>query len=393
MSIIFLKLLLENKKFKKLKKIILTLATVLLSMVFTNAQTTEKEVKFGGRIMYDMAAWGAEEFDYTGSEFRRVRFYSSGEMYGTVKYKLQLDFSGGKISFKDVWMELNKLPIQGNLRGGHFKEPIRLEALTSSKYITFMERGLPIAMSPERNTGAMYHTTIGRKLSFQTGIFRQSDDFGNDKTANNNISITSRATFLAINDGNRLLHLGVANSKRKNNNKTYSVSSRAENHLGNKLISINKEQVNHVNIFSGEMSYINGPISLQAEALQTIINAIPEIERSFIVNHEIISYYGQISYFLTGESRSYKGSIAGFGRVNPKNNYGKNGWGAFEVAARFSAINMQENGSLEDITIGLNWHLNPNTRIMFNYVKGEMANELGEITIENAVMMRIQLDF
>ena len=30
---------------------------------------------------------------------------------------------------------------------------------------------------------------------------------------------------------------------------------------------------------------------------------------------------------------------------------------------------------------------------MFNYVKGEMANELGEITIENAVMMRVQLDF
>jgi len=376
-----------------MNKIILTLVTVLLSMVFANAQTTEKEVKFGGRIMYDMATWGAEEFDNTGAEFRRVRLYSSGEIYGTVKYKLQLDFSAGKISFKDVWMELNKLPVKGNIRVGHFKEPLRLEALTSSKYITFMERGLPIAMSPERNTGAMYHTTIGKKLSLQTGIFRQSDDFGNDKTANNNINITSRASYLAINDGNKLLHLGVANSKRKSNDKSYNFSSRAENHLGNKLISVNKEQVNYVNIFSGEMSYVNGPISLQMEALQTTINSIPEIERSFIINHEIISYYGQVSYFLTGESRSYKNSLSGFGRVNPKNNYGENGWGAFEVAARFSAIDMEEDGSLEDITIGLNWYLNPNTRIMFNYVKGEMVNELGAITIENAVMMRVQLDF
>jgi len=376
-----------------MNKIILTLVTVLLSMVFANAQTNEKEVKFGGRIMYDMATWGAEEFDNTGAEFRRVRLYSSGEIYGTVKYKLQLDFSAGKISFKDVWMELNKLPVKGNIRVGHFKEPLRLEALTSSKYITFMERGLPIAMSPERNTGAMYHTTIGKKLSLQTGIFRQSDDFGNDKTANNNINITSRASYLAINDGNKLLHLGVANSKRKSNDKSYNFSSRAENHLGNKLISVNKEQVNYVNIFSGEMSYVNGPISLQMEALQTTINSIPEIERSFIINHEIISYYGQVSYFLTGESRSYKNSLSGFGRVNPKNNYGENGWGAFEVAARFSAIDMEEDGSLEDITIGLNWYLNPNTRIMFNYVKGEMVNELGAITIENAVMMRVQLYF
>ena len=376
-----------------MKKIILTIATVLLNMALTNAQTNEKEVKFGGRIMYDIAAWGAGEFDYTGSEFRRVRFYSSGKMYGTVKYKLQLDFSGGKISFKDVWMELNKLPIQGNLRVGHFKEPLRLEALNSSKYITFMERGLPIAMSPERNTGAMYHTNFGKKLFIQSGIFRKSDDFGNDKNANNNISITSRATFLAINKGNKLLHLGVANSKRKNNNKTYSFSSRAENHLGNKLISINKEEVNYVNIFSGEVAYVNGPISLQAEALKTTINKVPDIERSFIINHEIISYYGQISYFLTGETKSYKSSLSGFGRIKPKNNYGENGWGAFELAARFSAIDMQENGSLEDVTVGLNWYLNPNTRIMFNYVKGEMANELGEITIENAVMMRVQLDF
>jgi phosphate-selective porin len=54
---------------------------------------------------------------------------------------------------------------------------------------------------------------------------------------------------------------------------------------------------------------------------------------------------------------------------------------------------MQESGSLEDVTIGLNWYLNPNTRMMFNYVKGEMVNELGKITIENAVMMRVQLDF
>ena len=77
-----------------MNKIILALATVSLSITFSNAQTTEKEVKFGGRIMYDMAAWGADEFDYTGSEFRRVRLYSSGKMYGTVKYKIQLDFSG-----------------------------------------------------------------------------------------------------------------------------------------------------------------------------------------------------------------------------------------------------------------------------------------------------------
>ena len=153
-----------------------------------------------------------------------------------------------------------------------------------------------------------------------------------------------------------------------------------------------KEKVKDINIIAGEIAYVDGSLSLQVEALQTNINTETG-QWNTLRDHEIISYYGQVSYFLTGESRSYKGSLVGFGRISPKNNYGENGWGAFEVAARFSAIDMEEDGSLEDITIGLNWYLNPNTRIMFNYVKGEMVNELGAITIENAVMMRVQLDF
>ena len=380
-----------------MKKPIFILAIALLSTVFANAQTAEcwvsnHQITYGGRIMYDMAIWGEEEFDNTGSEFRRVRLYSSGTMYSNVKYKLQLDFAGGKIAFKDVWMELNKLPIQGNVKIGHFKEPLRLEGLTSSKYITFMERGLPIAMTPERNTGAMYHTIIGEKLSFQAGVFRKSDAFGNDKTANNNLNITSRATYLAMNDGDKLLHLGIANSRRKTNDKTYSFSSRAENHLGNNLMDVNyKNQVQNVNIIAGEVAYVNGSLSLQGEALQTTINT--EIGQwNTPITHEIMSYYGQVSYFLTGESRSYKSSLAGFGRVKPNNNYGENGWGALEVAARFSAINSQEDGSLEDITFGLNWYLNSNTRVMLNYVMGEMTKGT-EVIVENAVMMRVQLDF
>ena len=54
---------------------------------------------------------------------------------------------------------------------------------------------------------------------------------------------------------------------------------------------------------------------------------------------------------------------------------------------------MKEDGSLEDFTIGLNWYLNPNTRVMLNYVMGELTDGVGEVITENAVMMRIQLDF
>ena len=373
-----------------MKKTILALSAALLTFVNVNAQTPDKEMKFGGRIMYDMAVWENTTNDVatqmSGTEFRRVRFYNSGKIYGNVKYKLQLDFAGGKIAFKDVWMELNKLPIKGNLRVGHFKEPLRLEAITSSKYITFMERSFAIAMSAERNSGAMYHTTFGEKISLQTGVFREGDSFGNDKESTNNVNITSRITYLAMNDDSKTLHLGASNSIRKNSGNSYGFSSRAENHLGNKLMSVSFEDVDKTNILGGEIAYVNNALSVQAEYLQTTVIGATETELS--------SYYGQISYFLTGERKTYKNSLSGFGSVKPNNNYGENGWGAIELAVRLSSMDLTtaNAGTLEDITVGINWYLNPNTRVMLNYVMGEMING-EEIITEDAVMMRVQLGF
>lgn len=383
-----------------MRKQILTLGLTVLAIGFVNAQESEKkadrlpkEIKFGGRIMYDMAAWntttGNAVSEMTGVEFRRVRFYNSGEMYEKVKYKLQLDFSGGEISYKDVWIELGGLPMNGSLRVGHFKEPLRLEALTSSKYITFMERALPIAFSPERNTGVMFHANVNT-ISMQAGVFREGDDFGNDKTSKNNVNATGRITCLAINEGDRLLHIGAAMSRRKNSDGTYGFSLRAENHLGTKLLETDFSNVEEANIKGLEMAYVNGSFSIQGEYVTTTISANNE--------YGLNGYYGQISYFITGESRPYKNSYSGFNRVAPKKNFGSDSRGAIELVARISQMDCSEsmNGVLKDKTVGLNWYLNPNTRIMFNYVIGGFTERDGtdEVTTnENTLQVRIQVDF
>ena len=331
----------------KMRKIILISIVVITSTSYLNAQTTDKKIEFGGRIMYDMATWGSDDFENAGSEFRRVRLFSSGTIYENVKYKLQLDFANGDI--------------------------------------TFMERGLPIAMSVERNSGVMYHNTFGERLSLQTGVFLNADDFGNDKTVNSAINATSRLTYLSINSEEKLLHLGIAGSIRNiSSSGGYNVSTRAENHLGTKLLAYENYD-NDAILLAYETSYVNKSFSIQGEYVQSEIGN----------NDFLSSYYGQVSYFITGESRTYKNSLSGFGRVKPINNYGENGWGAFEIAARVSQMDLSsvENGTLDDITLGLNWYLNPNTRVMMNYVMGEMTNYQGEITKENAVMMRVQLDF
>lgn len=99
-------------------------------------------------------------FSKNGNEFRRARLFTSWTIYNNVDFKLQIDFSGGEVTLKDAFITIKELPVVGNFRVGHFIEPFRLEALTSSKYITFMERGLPISTIPERNTGFMLFNEV-----------------------------------------------------------------------------------------------------------------------------------------------------------------------------------------------------------------------------------------
>lgn len=354
----------------------------------TTSSDGDFKLKFGGRIMFDYAFWntninGTDE-SFSGSEFRRVRLFNSGQVYKNVKYKVQFDFDGEGASFKDVYMEITKLPFLGNVKVGHFKEPFRLEALTSSKYMTFMERALPIAFSPERNVGLMLHNSfMDNKLSIQAGIFQNGLS---DEEQNGNRNITSRISYLPINNNDQLLHLGIGFSNRKNSDKTYSVSTRPENHMGNKLISASIENVEQTNLIGTEMAWVMGPLSVQGEYIMNTVDADE--------TYNFTSYYGQISYFLTGEKRKYKNSLAGFDRVSPGKNLGNDGMGALELAARYSSMDLSEanGGILNDITLGLNWYLNPSTRIMFNYVMG-VADVNSEDINENTLQMRMQIDF
>jgi phosphate-selective porin OprO/OprP len=387
-----------------MKKLIVFVIFVISSFTYLKAQLSNNEVKFGGRIMYDISLWETiiddEVTQMTGVEFRRVRFFNSGKLFGNTNYKLQLDYSGGVISYKDVWIELEGLPFDGSLRVGHFKEPFRLEALTSSKYITFMERALPNAFSPERNTGVMYQLNLKDKISIQAGLFRESDIYGNDINSTSNVNATARVTYLVINDDHKLLHLGAAVSKRQNSDNTYGFSVRPENHLGTKLLTVSFENVDETNITGFEIAYISGPLSLQGEYILTTVSS-ESWGSSFMdlnIEHELSGYYAQLSYFLTGESRAYKSSYAGFNRVKPINNYGSNGNGAIELVARLSKMDLSKSnmGTLDDTTIGINWYLNPNTRVMLNYVLADLRAGDGSgdvMTTENTIQCRVQIDF
>jgi phosphate-selective porin OprO/OprP len=93
-------------------------------------------------------------------------------------------------------------------------------------------------------------------------------------------------------------------------------------------------------------------------------------------NAVLNGFYVEGSWFLTGESRSsfYRTQFGSFDRIIPLNNFSITGahWGAWQLAARFSRMDTDsgaiQGGRLDDITGGINWYLNPNTRVTVNYI-------------------------
>lgn len=365
------------------------------------------KLKFGGRIHLDHAyfsqdddldaAFGELE-SQDGTEFRRARLFMSGVLYKNVEFKLQMDFAGGLARMKDAYIGVKNIPVIGRIRVGHMKEPLRYDALTSSKYITFMERAIPADLANERNNGILLmNDFFDNRLSIQTGIFRNADGFGNDKEAAKDVAWTSRITTLAINDieKERLLHFGFSYSYRKPDRKEYKISVRPKSHLANKYISTGYiEGVETVNIINFEAAFTSGPFTFQGEYLGSSVKQdLPDFSETYKFNN----YYGQISYFLTGEHRPYKNSYATFGRLKPKKIFMNGGIGAWEMALRYTHTDLNSGsingGEQGDITFGTNWYLNSATRIMFNYVWTDInKKDVGSGNL-NILELRFQIDF
>ncbi|MEA3496367.1 MAG: porin, partial [Bacteroidota bacterium] len=335
------------------------------------------KLKFGGRLMTDWAIFSQDDSMESnfgelkpGAEFRKIWFYNSGQIYNNIKYKVQLSFDGGEVVLKDVFIEMTDIPLLGNIRFGHFKEPFRFDVITSSKNVLFMENSLHTGFANTRSTGVMIHNNfLDKKISFQTGVFFNSDKQGNPLNSYD-YNFTSRLTALAFVNENKTkyLHLGSSYSLRIIDD-VYNIKSKPESHLCNTYLNTNDiDFISNLNLIGTEAYLVLGSFSFQSEY------TISSVDRGTKDDYSFSALYGQVGFYLTGEHKSYKSALSPVGRTYPKNNVGngKNGIGAWELALRYSSIDLNskdiKGGKLHDIAMGVNWYLNPATKIIANYI-------------------------
>lgn len=328
--------------------------------------------------------------------FRRARLYLSGTIYENLEFKFEYDMAGGDADFKDVYAALKEIPFIGRVQAGHFKEPFSLEELTSSNHITFMERSVANAFAPSRSTGLMIGNHCEKVATWAVGVFRDADDYGDDDNegTGSDWAFTGRVTVCPLYDdeGKTVVHLGVAASHRNPNGDQVQLQVRPEIRTRNEFINTGVLPAEAVNLFGGEAAVVVGPFSAQAEYILTVIDE----DTIDATNPRYYGWYVEAGFFVTGENRRYDPQRGAFTRVRPAKNLGEDGgFGAVEIAARMSQIDLNDRavstdtGEMTSFTLGTNWYLNPNARVMVNWVhadrdRAEPYDFLG---------MRFQVDF
>jgi phosphate-selective porin OprO and OprP len=372
------------------------------------------KLKIGGRLQNDFG-WFSEGDDIKaagfdsqdGTEFRRSRMYIGGTIYENLEFKSQFDYSGNDAEFRDVYVAIKNVPKIGKIKIGHYKEPFGLENYTSNNNHVFMDSSFINAFSPGYNIGVSVNNTLfNDRVAYTLGVFKETTS-SNEKavgdSAGNNF--TGRITGLPVwAEGEKYIHLGLTASHKDLEGREYAPKIRVGAHLTEKLVGLvdtppsnNAEiEADSVDLLGLEAVFVRGAFHTEAEYQSASIDG-----ESGFADADFDAYYVQAGYFLTGEHKGYKVDSGKFDRVRPNKTFSlreNKGMGAWELVGRYSSLDLEDNGyqggTLQDYSIGVNWYLNPNMRIMLNYVHGELEDGIlgdGEDDDLDYIMARFQV--
>lgn len=310
-----------------------------------------------------------------GSELRRSRLAVAGVFLKDWQYKVEYEFSG-TTSITDAYVAYTALkPVTITL--GQFKQPFGMEALAADKNVTFMERGLPFAFVTTRAPGAMVGTS-GANWSVNGGFF--GEPVGNAQAGDEGYGAVARVTYAPWLEANRVIHLGLAGTWRKPTDenstnatgpkfKTVRFRSKPEsNILAQRFVDTGEiRNVDEYQLEGLEAAAQVGAASVQAEYHWV------QVKRDGAATLDFSGWYTQAAYTLTGEARPYRADRGFFEGIRPARAFGKDGWGAFEIAARVSDIDLTDDtilgGRERNAAVAFNWYLNPILKVSANVVK------------------------
>jgi phosphate-selective porin OprO and OprP len=319
-------------------------------------------------------------------------------------------------------------PFGGKLaiEGGVMDLPYTLDEASSSNDIPFMERAASgitatnIAAGDFRSTfGARWYTDrfwAGAYVTGPTTGAIHSASSINPPGTTEQYGTIARVAGQVLSGDNYSLHIGgdaewliqpphnlIANTQ------TLTLSDRPELRIDpTTLVSTAAiAGASGAQVYSAEAAGTYGPLFFQGEYFWY------NVDRNAFAPLPSLKFqggYAEAAYVLTGETRHYNAGSAAYGGIAPANPFSLSGggWGAWEIAGRFSTIDLNDRlafangvaGGRQTIyTLALNWYVSGNVRLMLDYLHGNVAKQISPTNFGDAgakfdaIAMRTQVAF
>jgi phosphate-selective porin OprO/OprP len=367
--------------------------------------------KIGAKFAVDAAGFvtGKEFTGFDGGvELRRARVYARGDclLLLPVSYEIEIGYIPSSFYIENSYLQFHNLgffDFLGSFKVGQYQVPMGLENYGSSRDLMFMESASPVtALAPGVNAGMQVGKPVfGERMTWALGFFTDGVGVGSDfgEATKGFGRAVGRMTGLPIfsrepehPESQRLLHLGVSASLVYAGENTVRYRSRPESHLAPYVVDTSDIEADGAVTLGAEAAWVHGPLCVQGELLHSWVKANSGKDVNFG------GFYGSASWSLTGESRPYDRAQGTFGRLIPKRNFdfGKGGWGAWEIAGRYSFVNLNsadiQGGRLSMLMAGVNWYLHPNVKWRFDYGFGHVSGRAPDGNL-NVFQTRVEVDF
>ena len=282
---------------------------------------------------------------------RRLLFGIEGELPGDFKYKAQFDFAQAGVSYEDVFFSYEPKGSPFSVAVGYFYPYNSLENLTSNRFISVLERAqMNDAFTEGRRLG------VGVGYVNTAGTFRLNGGaFANGINANfdnNDWQLSTRFAYSPQALGGQL-HLGGQAQYRR-----FKTTSLGQQYRSRPFTQITDQRFTDTGAIAGkgdqiyglEAAGIWGPLHVAGEGQITKVDgyrpgavASPgqTINGALLAsNPTFFSAYGEVGYWLTGETRGYKNGR--FDRTKILNGFDKGGWGGFQLVGRVDYLNLRD---------------------------------------------------
>ena len=330
----------------------------------------DTRVHVGGRLHLDYAFFDddvtpiADDFDV-----RRGRPVIEVEVGDDWKAKFEYEFGVKHRGLRAAWVQWDGID-HLKVRVGNQTMPFGLEDQESSNDIVFNERSLVTALGPNYGTGLVIGSDgqlAGRtRFTLAGGVYTEPfGDDGYDLHNSNHVGFVGRGTFAPLARSGRVVQFGASVDYRNiSGGHDWRVARNPESQLVPTLIGVTLSNVASATTFGIEGAAMFGPVMFRSEYVRS---GVHRQSSSPLADVAFDGAYAQLSWVVTGERHRYSKSLATFGGVRPRH-----AWGALELAARFSTLDLTDSGVLggeaDTISVGLGWWIRENARLMFNYV-------------------------